>query len=106
MCCTGTTGHAEVCKSNLIPDVITVPRLVECISSQHPIRTTLKPQGADVVRSIVSDFLSIDDEQKGVAEEIIKELVTETLDQTNCYRSGEIRTRLCGWEISSGVLCQ
>lgn len=71
--CTGTTGHAEVVQITFDPDVITYRELLDVFFSIHD-PTTPDRQGDDVGPQYRSIILYHDDEQRRIAEEVIREL--------------------------------
>lgn len=71
--CTGTTGHAEVVQITFDPDVITYQELLDVFFSIHD-PTTPDRQGDDVGPQYRSIILYHDDEQRRIAEEVIREL--------------------------------
>lgn len=74
--CTGTTGHAEVVQVTFDPDVISFRELLEVFFTLHD-PTTLNRQGGDVGTQYRSAVFYHDDEQKKVAETLIRELEAE-----------------------------
>ena len=73
--CSETTGHAEVAQIEFDPQVLSFADLLRVFFAVHD-PTTLNRQGNDVGSSYRSAIFYHSDEQKLVAEEIIKE-VTE-----------------------------
>ena len=71
--CTDNTGHAEVIEIQFDPDQITYNRLLEVFFATHD-PTTLNRQGADKGTHYRSIILYTNDDQKGQAEEFIREL--------------------------------
>jgi peptide-methionine (S)-S-oxide reductase len=71
--CSGNTGHAEVVQVTFDPAVVTYRELLEIFFTIHD-PTTLNRQGADVGTQYRSAIFYHDDEQKRVAEEVIKEI--------------------------------
>lgn len=71
--CTGTTGHAEVCKIVFDPSKITFTELLEVFWTVHD-PTTLNRQGADVGTQYRSAIFYTNEEQKVLAEKYKKEL--------------------------------
>lgn len=92
--CTGTTGHAEVCKIEFDPSKITFTELLEVFWTVHD-PTTLNRQGADVGTQYRSAIFYTNNEQKELAEKYKKELdksgafekpvVTEIVQATEFY---------------------
>ena len=73
---TGVTGHAEVVQITFDPDVISFKELLEIFFSTHD-PTTLNRQGQDVGTQYRSVIFYHDDEQKAVAEQVLKEFSEE-----------------------------
>jgi peptide-methionine (S)-S-oxide reductase len=71
--CNGDTGHAEVIQVHFDPNVISYRELLNVFFATHD-PTTLNRQGADVGTQYRSAIFYHDDEQKKVAEELIKDL--------------------------------
>ena len=71
--CTGTTGHAEVCKIEFDPSKITFTELLEVFWTVHD-PTTLNRQGADVGTQYRSAVFYTNNEQKELAEKYKMEL--------------------------------
>ena len=71
--CTGTTGHAEVIQVTFDPSVVSFKEILEIFFSVHD-PTTLNRQGADVGTQYRSVIFYHDEEQRRVAEEVIREL--------------------------------
>ena len=71
--CTGTTGHAEVTQVTFDPSVISYRDVLDVFFAIHD-PTTLNRQGADVGTQYRSAIFYHNDEQKSVAENLIKEL--------------------------------
>lgn len=67
----GNTGHAEVVQVSFDPSVITYRDIVEIFFVMHD-PTTLNRQGNDVGEEYRSIILYHDDQQKAVAEDMIK----------------------------------
>jgi peptide-methionine (S)-S-oxide reductase len=76
--CTDLTGHAEVVQIRFDPDVISFRRLLEIFFTVHD-PTTLNRQGNDVGTQYRSVIFYKDEEQKKVAEEVIKEVSNEKI---------------------------
>jgi peptide-methionine (S)-S-oxide reductase len=74
--CTGTTGHAEVTQVTFDPDVISFRDLLGVFFSIHD-PTTPDRQGGDVGTQYRSAIFSHDDEQRRVAEDLVRELEAE-----------------------------
>jgi len=71
--CNGDTGHAEVIQVHFDPNVVSYRDLLNVFFAIHD-PTTLNRQGADTGTQYRSAIFYHDDEQKKVAEELIKEL--------------------------------
>jgi peptide-methionine (S)-S-oxide reductase len=71
--CNGDTGHAEVVQVHYDPNVISYRDLLNVFFAIHD-PTTLNRQGADVGTQYRSAIFYHNDEQKKIAEELIKEL--------------------------------
>jgi peptide-methionine (S)-S-oxide reductase len=74
--CTGATGHAEVTQVTFDPDQISFRDLVGVFFAIHD-PTTLDRQGGDVGTQYRSAIFYHDDEQRRVAEEVVRELEAE-----------------------------
>lgn len=71
--CTGRTGHAEVVQITYHPDVVSYKEILEVFFDIHD-PTTLNRQGADVGTQYRSAIFYHNEEQKKIAEEMIREL--------------------------------
>ena len=71
--CTGTTGHAEVCKITYDEKIISYEKLLEVLFLTHD-PTTLNQQGADKGTQYRSAIFYIDENQKKMAENYISKL--------------------------------
>jgi peptide-methionine (S)-S-oxide reductase len=71
--CTGTTGHAEVVQIHFDPSVVSYRDLLNVFFTIHD-PTTLNRQGADVGTQYRSAIFYHDEEQKKIAEEVIKDM--------------------------------
>ena len=71
--CTGNTGYAEAVQVTFNPAVISFKDLLEIFFSMHD-PTTLNRQGADVGTQYRSAIFYHRQEQKEIAEQVIKEL--------------------------------
>lgn len=76
--CTGTTGHAEVVQVTFDPKVISFKDILEVFFTVHD-PTTLNRQGADVGTQYRSAIFYHDEEQKAVAQQVIKEIEAEKI---------------------------
>ena len=74
--CDGTTGHAEVAQIKFDPSVISFKEILQVFFAVHD-PTTMNRQGNDVGTQYRSTIFYHDDEQKRVAEEVIKEVTAE-----------------------------
>ncbi|MEW6287415.1 MAG: peptide-methionine (S)-S-oxide reductase MsrA [Chloroflexota bacterium] len=71
--CNGDTGHAEVVQVHFDPNVVSYRDLLNVFFAIHD-PTTLNRQGADVGTQYRSAVFYHDEEQKRIAEELIREL--------------------------------
>ena len=71
--CNGNTGHAEAVQIQFDPNVISYRDLLNVFFAIHD-PTTLNRQGADVGTQYRSAIFYHDEEQKRIAEELIKDL--------------------------------
>jgi peptide-methionine (S)-S-oxide reductase len=71
--CTGETGHAEVVQITYDPSEISFLQLLEVFFKVHD-PTTLNRQGADVGTQYRSSVFYHNQEQKQIAESVLKEL--------------------------------
>jgi peptide-methionine (S)-S-oxide reductase len=71
--CSGTTGHAEVVQVRFDANVLSYRDLLNVFFAIHD-PTTLNRQGADVGTQYRSAIFHHNDEQKQIAEEVIKKL--------------------------------
>jgi peptide-methionine (S)-S-oxide reductase len=76
--CSGDTGHAEVVQIHFDPNVVSYRDLLHVFFAIHD-PTTLNRQGADVGTQYRSAIFYHDDEQKKIAEEVIKDLSAQKL---------------------------
>ncbi|MDN3511219.1 MAG: peptide-methionine (S)-S-oxide reductase MsrA [Candidatus Jettenia sp.] len=96
--CTGTTGHAEVVQITFDPTIISFRELLEVFFTIHD-PTTLNRQGADVGIQYRSAIFYHTQEQREIAEHVMKEfreakiwdapIVTEMRAFTTFYRAEE-----------------
>ena len=71
--CSGETGHAEAVKITYDPQLITYNELLGVFFENHD-PTTLNEQGPDIGHQYRSAIFYLNDEQKRLAEEKIREL--------------------------------
>ena len=71
--CNGDTGHAEVVQAHFDPNIVSYRDLLNVFFAIH-VPTTLNRQGADTGTQYRSAIFYHDDEQKKIAEELIKDL--------------------------------
>ena len=76
--CTGMTGHAEVTRITFDPDIVAYRDLLNVFFGIHD-PTTLNRQGADVGTQYRSAIFYHDEEQKKIAEEVIKDLDAQNI---------------------------
>lgn len=74
--CTGTTGHAEVCKIIFDKNRISYEEILQIFFATHD-PTTLNRQGNDIGTQYRSVIFYFDDEQRIIAEKVIKQLDSE-----------------------------
>jgi peptide-methionine (S)-S-oxide reductase len=74
--CSETTGHAEVVQIRFDPQEISFKEILQVFFTVHD-PTTLNRQGNDIGSSYRSAIFYHSDEQKRVAEEVIKEITNE-----------------------------
>jgi peptide-methionine (S)-S-oxide reductase len=95
--CTGMTGHAEAVRITFDPDVVSYRDLLNVFFGIHN-PTTLNRQGADVGTQYRSAIFYHDEEQKKIAEEVIKDLeaqniwdhpIVTTLEKMNAFYVAE-----------------
>jgi len=75
---TGMTGHAEVVRVTFDADVVSYRDLLNVFFGIHD-PTTLNRQGADVGTQYRSAIFYHDEEQKQIAEEVIKDLEAQRI---------------------------
>jgi peptide-methionine (S)-S-oxide reductase len=71
--CTGKTGHAEAVQVSFNPSKVSYQEILEIFFSVHD-PTTLNQQGADTGTQYRSAIFYHNEQQKAVAEKLIKEL--------------------------------
>ena len=71
--CSGLTGHAEVVQITFDPSVISYEEILIIFMTTHD-PTTLNRQGADVGTQYRSVIYFHDDNQREIAEEVVKQL--------------------------------
>lgn len=76
--CNGDTGHAEVVQVHFDPNIVSYRDLLNVFFAIHD-PTTLNRQGADVGTQYRSAIFYHDDEQKKIAEELIKDLNSQKI---------------------------
>ena len=76
--CTGMTGHAEVTRITFDADVVSYKDLLHVFFGIHD-PTSLNRQGGDVGTQYRSAIFYHDDEQKKIAEEVIKDLEAQKI---------------------------
>src|SRR4029078_8781349 len=72
----GTTGHAEVAQIKFDPSIISFKEILQVFFAVHD-PTTMNRQGNDIGTQYRSAIFYHDDEQKRIAEEVIKEVTAE-----------------------------
>ena len=76
--CNGDTGHAEVIQVHFDPNIVSYRDLLNVFFAIHD-PTSLNRQGADVGTQYRSAIFYQDDEQKKIAEELIKDLNSQKI---------------------------
>ena len=74
--CSETTGHTEVANVNFNPEEISFKEILQVFFAVHD-PTTLNRQGNDVGSSYRSAIFYHDENQKRIAEEVIREVTAE-----------------------------
>ena len=75
---TGTTGYAEVVQIHFDSDVISYKEILEIFFSTHD-PTTLNRQGPDIGTQYRSVIFYHNDQQKTIAEQVIREITEEKI---------------------------
>ncbi len=102
--CDGDTGHAEVVQVTFDPQVLSYKDLLTVFFTIHD-PTTLNRQGNDVGTQYRSAIFYHDEDQKKVAEEVIREISAARIwDRSNRDRSDAVRQVLHGRRLPSGIL--
>ena len=83
--CTGSTNHAEVVKIDFDEKVITYEEILKIFFEIHD-PTTLNSQGPDFGTQYRSEIFYLNDKQKIIAEEVLKD--------TNERLSGKVVTKI------------
>ncbi|MCX6141355.1 MAG: peptide-methionine (S)-S-oxide reductase MsrA [Candidatus Kapabacteria bacterium] len=73
--CTGTTGHAEVCRITFDPSVVSYEDILQVFFASHD-PTTLNRQGNDAGTQYRSAVFYHNEEQKRIASDYIKQLTS------------------------------
>lgn len=76
--CSGQTGHAEVVQIEFDADVLTYQKILEIFFAIHD-PTTLNRQGNDIGSQYRSVIYAHDQEQRMIAQNIIKQLTQENI---------------------------
>ena len=76
--CTGTTGHAEVCRITFDPQIISYERLLEVLFTTHD-PTTLNQQGADQGTQYRSAVFYTNNNQKIITNTFINKLENDNI---------------------------
>ena len=71
--CSGETNHAEVVKINFDPKIITYEEILNFFFKIHD-PTTLNSQGPDFGTQYRSEIFYLNDNQKRIAEKVLKDL--------------------------------
>ncbi len=100
--CSGATGHAEVIRIAYDPAIITYRDLLDVFFTIHD-PTTLNRQGGDIGTQYRSVIFTHDDEQRRIAEDVIRELekdgvwndpiVTEVIAAPEFYPAEQYHSR-------------
>ena len=76
--CTGATGHAEVVRVSFDPQIISYREILQIFFTIHD-PTSLNRQGADVGTQYRSVIIYRDEDQKEIAEQVIREIEAEKI---------------------------
>ena len=90
--CTGNTNHAEVVKLDFDPKIISYEKILEFFFEIHD-PTTLNSQGPDFGTQYRSEIFYLSDQQKEIAENVIKKI--------NLNLSGQVVTKSSLLKLSS-----
>ena len=71
--CTGNTNHAEVVKLDFDPEIISYEKILEYFFEIHN-PTTLNSQGPDFGTQYRSEIFYLNDNQKKIAERLLKDI--------------------------------
>ena len=82
--CTGNTNHAEVVKLDFDPKVISYEKILDFFFEIHD-PTTLNSQGPDFGTQYRSEVFYLNDQQKEIAENVLKKM--------NSSLSGQVVTK-------------
>lgn len=107
--CSGRTGHAEVVKVIFDADVISYEDLLKVFFSSHD-PTTLNRQGADTGTQYRSIIMYYTEEQKAIAEKVMRELkdhfnkpiVTELIPYQTFYEAEDYHQNYYNENSSAG----
>ena len=83
--CTGDTNHAEVVKLDFDEKIITYEKILKTFFQIHD-PTTLNSQGPDIGTQYRSEIFYLNDNQKNIAEKVLKD--------TNTRLSGKVVTKI------------
>jgi peptide-methionine (S)-S-oxide reductase len=83
--CSETTGHAEVVQIKFDPQEISFKEILQVFFTVHD-PTTLNRQGNDIGSSYRSAIFYHSDEQKRIAEEVIKEVTKKAFTTIRLLR--------------------
>jgi len=83
--CTGNTNHAEVVKLDFDEKIISYEKILKIFFQIHD-PTTLNSQGPDIGTQYRSEIFYLNDNQKNIAEKVLKD--------TNTRLSGKVVTKI------------